>query len=218
MPKRCVFCGVIASGDDEYICAGCVQDLPRIRFACRRCGVPLEVEPDATCASCQDKPPPFTCVVAPLRYEFPIDAAIKAFKFQRKLFYTPAFTEILLAAASRLPSTIDAILPVPLHRWRKLRRGYNQAYELARPIAAQLHLPILSSVVRSVATPPQSGLDAAERQKNLRGAFRVRARPGARHVLLVDDVMTTGATCVQLAELLINQGVPAVSVLVLARA
>lgn len=144
--------------------------------------------------------------------------AIKAMKYQRKLFYLPALVDILRGAIDRLPCSIDAVLPVPLHRWRKMSRGFNQAMELARPVAKQMQVPLLHNVVRRSYTAHQSGLSAAERKRNLHAAFAVRGVVAARHILIVDDVVTTGVTCVQLARLLLAHGADTVSVLAVARA
>ena len=130
----------------------------------------------------------------------------------------PAFTEILMCVVDRLPNDIDALLPVPLHRWRLMKRGYNQAAEIAKPIGAALGLPIVTNVYRCVATPYQSGLNARERRTNLEAAFRTDGRLKARHVLVVDDVITTGETSRQLARLALANGADKVSVLAIARA
>lgn len=220
MPRRCVFCGVIASDDERCVCADCKTDLPWIRNSCEFCAMPLagSTPQGVPCADCQLDPPLFTATLAPLHYSFPVDAAIKAFKFHRKLYYQPAFSDILLGVLTHLPADIDAVLPVPLHRWRRMRRGFNQAEELARPVQRQLRLPLLDNVVRASSTPYQSGLDAAERRRNLRSAFRVRGRITATHVLIIDDVITTGETCRQLARVLFDSGVAKVSVIAVARA
>ena len=217
MPRRCVFCGAIAKSGEGFICAACAEDLPRIHNACVSCGMPLEATSQAPCVDCQ-LAPPFASLSAALEYDFPVNAAIRAFKFRRQLFYVPAFTELLLVAQEALPVDIDAVLPVPLHRWRKLKRGFNQALELAQPVAEARGIPILKNIHRVRPTPFQSGLDAEARQLNIKDAFVVRGQIRARHVLLVDDVVTTGTTCKQLATLLREHGVPQVSVLALARA
>lgn len=170
------------------------------------------------CAACQIGPPPITATVTPLEYAFPVDAAIKACKFDRKLYFVPAFAEILSCVVDRLPSDIDALLPVPLHRWRQMRRGYNQAIEIAKPISVALGLPIVTNAYRCVATPYQSGLDARERRTNLKAAFRIDGRLNASHVLIVDDVITTGETSRQIARLALANGADKVSVLAIARA
>jgi ComF family protein len=112
----------------------------------------------------------------------------------------------------------DALLPVPLHRSRHTSRGFNQAYELARPLARRSGLPLLTITRRRRRTRPQTGLSAAERRRNLKGAFMLTRRLPCRHPLIVDDVMTTGETCGQLARVLLAAGAKDVSVLVAARA
>ena len=220
MPRCCVFCGVPAHADERYICKACYRDLPWIASSCAFCAmpVPTALPPGVPCSDCQIEPAVFAAVVAPLHYSFPLDSAIKALKFHRKLHYQPAFSDILLGAAANLPADIDALLPVPLHRWRRIRRGFNQAEELAGPLRSQMRLPGIRNVVREMSTPYQSGLTAAERRRNLKFAFRVRGRIAARHVLIVDDVITTGETCRQLAAVLFENGVEKVSALALARA
>lgn len=156
--------------------------------------------------------------IAPLAYEFPVDAAIKALKFQRRLFYGSAFAELLCRECELLPDDIDAVLPVPLHWRRKWFRGFNQAIEIATPVAKHLGVPLVSNVKRVRATPFQSGLSARERATNLRRAFRVRDEISWRHILIVDDVITTGATVRQLAKTVLKSGVRRVSALAVARA
>lgn len=193
-PVRCVFCG---QAQPSPVCRPCLADLPRVepRF---------ELEP-------------FAAAVAPLAYAFPVDAAIRRFKFHRRLFYAPAFASLLQPAVALLPDEIDAVLPVPLHWRRQALRGFNQAAEIARPVCRQAGLPLVNGVSRSRHTPYQSGLSAGRRQRNLQSAFRVTGEIAYRHVLVVDDVITTGATCRQVARVLLDAGVPAVSVLAIAR-
>jgi len=215
-----VCCGIQRHAADAPICAPCHSDLPWIDKACSRCAYPLVTDLPAgvTCAGCQAQPPPFEFAVAPLLYAFPVDAAIKAMKFKRKLFYVPAFADILVAAMNDLPAGIDALLPVPLHWRRQAFRGFNQASELANAVSKKTGLPVLHNVRRRRATPFQSGLVAAHRQRNLCAAFEVRGGALSRHVLIVDDVITTGETCRQLAITLLESGVEKISVLAIARA
>jgi ComF family protein len=179
---------------------GCDGDLPRIPSPPPPSGSPLEYE------------------VAPVAYSFPIDAAIKALKFKRRLFYAPALAGLLRAATSGLPGDIDAVLPVPLHWRRRWFRGFNQAVEIGRPVAKLLGVPLIRAVRRRRATPFQSGLSARERALNLRRAFVVRGTLGFQHVLIVDDVITTGTTMRKVARLLKKAGVEKVSALAVARA
>lgn len=157
-------------------------------------------------------------LVAPLAYEFPVDAALKALKFKRRLYYAPAFGGLLDEAMRFLPDDVDALLPVPLHWRRHAFRGFNQALEISKVIRQRRKLPLVTGVVRHRATRSQTGLAAGERRTNLRHAFRVKTSTTARHVLIVDDVVTTGATTRQLATCLLESGVEKVSVLAVARA
>ena len=199
MPLRCVFCGARTREPESYICGGCDADLPRIESPPPAMSSPLDAE------------------VVPLAYEFPVDAAIKALKFQRKLFYAPAFSGLLCAASRMLPGGIDAVLPVPLHWRRRWFRGFNQAREIAKPVAKKLGVPILGNVRRKRSTAFQSGLSARERANNLRSAFAVRGKLSCEHVLIVDDVITTGTTVRQLARVVKKAGANKVSALAIAR-
>jgi ComF family protein len=217
LPWCCVFCGdELPAG--RHLCGGCDRDLVRNAPACRACALPLVDADRKYCGHCEGRRRPFTVMVAPLAYTFPVDAAIRQFKFHRKLHYLPVFTELLCREALLLPPGIDAVQPVPLHRWRQMRRGFNQARELALPVARHLAVPLIDGVRRRRHTPYQSGLAAVARRRNLENAFVVRGRIEKRHVLLVDDVVTTGTTCRRIAALLKRHGVGEVSVLALARA
>jgi ComF family protein len=199
-PRSCVFCGEPGAAGEQSICTGCFADLPWNES-------PVSSTPGI-----------FEASIAMLHYSFPIDVAIKALKFRRKLYYAPALAEVLCVARPLLPPGIDAVLPVPLHWRRKAMRGFNQATELARPIAKLLGVPLARNVRRKRATPFQSGLDAAERAKNLRSAFVITRPELCTHVLIIDDVVTTGATARALAKQLLSSGVTKVSVLAVARA
>ena len=199
MPVRCVFCGTRTYEGEGYICCGCLDDLPWNEPAIFRSVAHLE------------------CVIVPLAYEFPVDAAIKAFKFRRRLYYGPAFAQLLGHVCQELPCDVDAVLPVPLHWRRKWWRGFNQALEIAKPLARHLDLPVIHAARRQRATPPQSGLSAKARSKNLKGAFRVRPLDKYKHILIIDDVITTGATLGHLAEVLHRSGVSRLSAMAVAR-
>ena len=196
-PNACAFCGDALAVQAPPVCEGCFADLPwvRPRFS-------LE---------------PFVAALAPLEYAFPVDAAIKRLKFQRKLFYAPAFVRLLEPAIPGLPDDVDALLPMPLHWRRQAFRGFNQAGEISRGIARATGLPTISNVVRRRPTAYQSGLPAAQRRRNLRQAFRVKGDVPWRHVLIIDDVITTGETCRELAREILGAGVKRVSVLAVAR-
>ena len=199
MPLRCVFCGTRSVPPERYICRGCRADLPEI------------ASPPPAPSS------PFVVEVAPFAWAFPVDAAVKSLKFSRKLYYAAALAEMLCEACDCLPDDIDAILPVPLHWRRRAFRGFNQAEEIARPVARKLGIPLVFNVVRRRATAFQSGLSPRQRARNLRKAFVVRGAMPYRHVLVVDDVITTGTTLRQVAVVLKAAGIELVSALAVAR-
>lgn len=216
-PHRCVFCGV--RQNEQYICAQCADLLPWNTVFCECCGQPLPAAQPAgvTCAQCQLSPPPYVRARAVTRYAFPVDRALKALKFKRQLWYAPAFAELLLPVLQQEFSACDALLPVPLHHWRLARRGFNQATEICRPLAALTGLRIVTDVQRVKATRPQSGLNATERKRNLRHAFALPELLTCRYPLVIDDVITTGATATQLANMLLRAGAQSVHVLAVAR-
>ncbi len=218
LPAACVFCGeTLGSG---HVCHGCRTDLPWIARSCECCGTPLasSLPTGVRCGNCQQRPPPFRATIAPLHYDFPVDAAIKALKFGRRLYLAPALASLALPALLRQAHDYDALVPVPLYRWRRASRGFNQAEELANCLHRFTALPVRHRVARIRATEAQSGLDAATRKSNLRGAFRMIAAPGCERPLIVDDVMTTGETCRVLASTLLAAGVRYVGVLTIAHA
>ena len=197
VPSGCVFCGDRRDSGSAAVCDGCFGDLPWIEPQ-------FELEP-------------FTFAAAPLEYVFPADAAIRMFKFRRKLYYAPAFVHLMLEAFNRVPDDVDALLPVPLHWRRFAARGFNQSLEIARPLSRRAGIACIRNVVRFRATPYQSNLAAAHRRRNLKAAFAVRGELTARHVLIIDDVVTTGSTARAIAGRLLDAGVPRVSVLAIAR-
>lgn len=213
LPPTCAFCGLDADG----LCSACRNDLPENRLACPVCAKPVP-QADTLCAACVRRRPPFHTVIAPLRYAFPVDAALKALKFRARFCYVPALSEVLVEACERLPGDVDAILPMPMHWRRRALRGFNQAEEFAAPVARHLGLPVLRHVSRCRYTRYQSGLDAVDRRRNVARAFRVRGPLRGRHVLVVDDILTTGHTSASLAHELRRAGAVRVSVLVVARA
>jgi len=218
LPAECALCGQGRSVG--LVCQACVADLPWIAHACARCGTPIAspLPAGVFCGNCQQRPAPFDVTIAPLHYAFPVDAAIKALKFGRRLHLAPALAALMENQAVLHEGRFDALVPVPLYRWRQALRGFNQAEELARHIRGFSGLPVRCCAERVRRTEPQSGLDATRRRYNLQRAFRMVSAPQCRHALIVDDVMTTGETCRSLAATLLASGVERVSVLAIARA
>ena len=219
-PARCPICREVAD-EASGLCAACAARLPWLRAACDRCGLPLaDTHPAGrACGDCLQRAPPLQFVQASFLYGFPLDRLLPRFKFHRDLACGRLLSQWMLPACAAAPRP-HALLPVPLHAARLRERGYDQALELARPLASALQLPLRPELLRRVrATAAQSELDRAARARNLRNAFRaepVLALP--RHVALVDDVMTTGATLHAAARALRAAGVARVDAWVCARA
>lgn len=227
LPSHCLLCAQDGDGRRD-LCAACAGDLARNRLCCPRCALPLQA-PAPLCGECLLREPPFDAAFAPFLYGHPIDLLVTKLKFGRSLAAGRVLSELWLdAVAEAAPMRPDLLVPIPLHASRLRERGYNQALELARPLARALGIPLGGNVLsRTKATAAQSNLDAKTRRRNLRGAFMFHAtelaelsaaRTEASHVALVDDVMTTGATLRECARVLKRAGIARVDVWALARA
>ncbi|MGA0588234.1 ComF family protein [Dyella sp. KRB-257] len=217
LPPRCLLCGD-PGHEDLDLCRDCAAELPRNASCCARCALPLPL-PAALCGRCQRDPPPWEAAWAPFRYGWPLDRLEARFKFGRDLAAGRSLVA-LWRGQSRPLALPEVVVPVPLHRARLRQRGYNQALELARPLARALGVPLRHDLlVRTRSTAAQSELDAPTRRRNVRGAFVLRAAvPLPSHVAVLDDVMTTGATLAECARVLKRAGVVRVDVWALARA
>lgn len=222
LPRHCLMCGLFSGR--RNLCAGCAADLPRSGRACRQCGLPMPGGQETLCGTCLSTPPPWDAAVAALQYRFPVDQVVRRFKFRRSLACGEILAEEMIRAVeARGADRPDGIVPVPLHRSRLFVRTFNQAELLAYRAGRRLGIPVHASVLlRQRRTRAHSGLDAASRKRNIRGAFRCHLpeekRGDLRHVALVDDVLTTGATLAECTRVLRRAGVERISVWVSARA
>lgn len=217
LPPRCLLCG--AHGQTHIdLCPACERDMPRNQPCCLHCGLPLAVSGD-TCGDCQRHPRPWHLAWTPFRYAWPLNLLETRFKFSANLASGRVLAS-LWADAGPPPALPECIIPVPLHPKRLRQRGYNQALELARPLAQIWRIKLQPQALqRHLHTAPQSELDAVARRRNLRGAFAVPDRIElSDHVAVLDDVMTTGATLAECTRTLKRAGVERVDVWALARA
>ena len=211
-PQPCLLCGALSR--EGVWCGPCDAALPYLGAAhCPVCALPT---PDGSvCGRCLSHPPRFDRTVAVFAYAFPVDALIRSLKFNEQLLLAPQLAGRLV---QRIEARPDCIMPMPLHPARLRERGFNQSLELARRVARQLEIPLLEQACQRVRdTVPQSALPWKERGKNMRKAFACTVDMKGKHVAVVDDVMTSGASINELARALRQAGAREVSAWVVAR-
>ncbi len=215
-------CEVCRQWAASALCADCVARFAAMVPRCARCGLRLGLAAPA-CGACLREPPPFEHTVCAADYGFPWDALIAAFKFQGRAELAAPLAERLRVAVVAADVPLPRwLVPVPLAPARLAERGYNQAWELARRLGRALDVAADAALLwRPADQAHQADLNRAERQRNLRSAFMTDPRrrgdlQGSR-VVLVDDVMTTGATAREAAAALLRGGAAAVDVWVVAR-
>lgn len=221
-PFNCAVCGRSAGADATLdLCTPCRARLPWLGGACLRCANPVAGDGGdfAFCGRCLRKPPHFERSVCAFLYREPVNWLLQGLKYQRRLSGVPVLSGLLLEQLRARPRQWpELIVPMPLHRARLRRRGFNQALELARPLARELGIPLANGICERVRdTPQQSELPASRRAANVRNAFRMRGELSVKHVAIVDDVVTTGATVNELARLLKRNGAETVQVWAVAR-
>lgn len=193
------------------LCLACENDLACIKNPCATCGRPLP-ENVNLCGQCLKQQPAFDETIAPLSYEMPTTKLITGLKFHHRLINAKILGALLNKYLTQAEKP-DVIIPVPLHKKRLRHRGFNQAVEIAKPIASALNIPIDRFSCRRIRhTEPQTLIKAKLRRKNVKNAFRVNSNFKAEHVAIVDDVLTTGNTVNELARALKKAGVKKVSV------
>lgn len=208
----CQLCGAVGLGPD--ICSGCFRDLPWNRQACPVCARPVATP--GLCAPCVSRQPAFERAQAPLVYAFPVDRLLQRLKYGRYLPHARLLGELTGHRLRRLAERPAAIVPVPLH-WRRFRsRGFNQASEIASIVARVTRVPLRDICRRRKNTPPLWSLPPPERRRQVAGAFECRHAP-PKHVAVLDDVLTTGATAEALAVTLLRHGARRVDVWAVAR-
>ncbi len=214
LPGSCLLCG--SDSSDQLLCPDCTSDLPPLpENRCPQCSE--QTTHGERCGACLKDPPAFKQSIACFRYEFPVDRIIHAFKYGHQLAVANWAAQIVTQQLSN--NTYDLLIPMPLHPDRLRERGFNQSAEIARRIAHITGQPLnINALTRCRATPPQAELPMKERTRNVRGAFECSVDLSNKRVLLIDDVMTTGATLREASRILKLHGALHIDVAVVARA
>jgi len=220
LPPTCILCGNPGYRSRD-ICHSCYAQLPRNNLCCYRCAEILETPITAPmlCGRCLSRHPAFDETYAPFIHQGAIRHLIGTLKFGANYKNARLLGMLLADHLQQTAEQPELILPVPLHKSRYRERGFNQAIEIARTVGKELQIPLdLNSCRRHRDTPHQTQLTAKKRRKNLKNAFSVIKPIHARHIAILDDVMTTGSTAHELAYVLKKAGASRVDVWVCARA
>jgi ComF family protein len=221
LPPRCAGCGAVV-GRPHAFCAGCWSAL---RFlgppCCAGCGVPFAFDrgEGARCAACIAAPPRHAGVHAAVVYGDAARALALRLKHGRRIGLAETMARLM---ARRMPAGADLLVPVPLHRWRLWSRGFNQSLLIAQALSRRGGVPVeRAALLRVKPTPMLRGLGRKERAKAVAGVFAIalerKAALKGRHIVLVDDVHTSGATSDVCVKALLRAGAARVSILVWAR-
>ena len=214
--RSCPVC--LTTVDIAGLCQNCLSNLVSIGHGCRICLTPMDRWENNICVRCSTGVP-FDRVVALSRYTPPLSDLICKLKYHHHVYLANVLGTLLANHINKQDHSLpELVIAVPLHKKRIQQRGFNQAVEIARAVAAQLHLKTdYRGIEKSKITPLQTTLNSNQRHHNLKGAFRLRHSINAKSVAIIDDVMTTGATVSEIASLLKINGVHRVEVWVLAR-
>jgi ComF family protein len=222
-PSFCVVCrSVLSEASRGPLCLDCFRQLPRHRDTLCACGVPLARGVPGPCGRCRRNLTHFEGGASLGPYEGSLRTVLHALKYARRRRLAARLADALVAepAVAALLDANVVLVAVPLHPRRLRERGFNQSELIARALGRRTGLPLLThALARRSDTPPQAGLTAAERRRNVADAFVTRASPAlqGRTVILVDDVLTTGATARACATALRRAGAATVRVLTVAR-
>ncbi len=218
-PNYCRVCTSLLK-TNSLLCPSCYANLPWNNHACLTCALPLSQ--GQQCGACLLDPLSTNICLSPFIYQPPISNLITQLKFQHQLWCSRLLGRLLASAIQQRYQNLalpECIIPIPLHAKRLRQRGFNQALEIAKPLAAQLNIPLLYNYYsRHKNTEPQSQLTAAVRRRNMSAAFSSRRLPSAKYIAILDDVMTTGQTVREFKKVLLQQGIPKIDIWSCARA
>lgn len=224
LPPRCLCCHAnLAPASPFWLCEHCHYALPWLGHACEVCALPLADHATTVCGRCLQQPPTFSSSSIPFRYAYPLDKLILNFKFNRGFTSGRLLSQLMidfLRHEYQYQPLPDLLVPVPLHWWRRVTRGFNQSELLAKDLSNALGIPLIYCSRRHQ-QQTQKESNKRTREQNLRDAFlinhQLRSRIQGRHLAVVDDVMTTGATAREFSNSLIAKGAASVVIWAIAR-
>lgn len=216
LPSICTLCNQFHNGP-LAVCSYCVSMITPIGPACEKCAYPLPEGSHLICGHCIKKPPHFDKTFIAYTFEEPLRGLLHQFKYHNGLYLCSFLCHLMLKAVEKNTHFGECLIPVPMHPKRLKQRGFNQAAVLTTSLAKQLKIPFdLYSCQKIINTAPQASLDGNQRQKNLLNAFSISPLP-YQHIVLIDDLLTTGSTANELAASLKKSGVARVDVWCCAR-
>ncbi len=218
LPSTCQDCGQKCDSDTLF-CLDCESKLPRISNGCKQCGQPIPNAHTSICGRCLSSPPHHDSCFSPFEFSRPLADHIRRLKYQDSPQTSRRLAKLFLKeldGADLMPP--EALVYVPLHS-RKLRsRGYNQAHQLAKAISIELEIPIIKgAIVKTKSTPDQASQTLSQRRANLIGCFKINKPIPFKHVAIIDDVITSGATVEEISKILKKNGVDYLQVWSIAR-
>lgn len=218
LEAECVLCKKSAHSAHPALCKSC-RNLLVTHHSCQQCGNTLEDENLDICGNCQTYPPAIDHTFSLSTYSVTARELIKQLKFNNQLLIADSLGKLLADTLHKQTMMRpDIIIPVPMHKKRLRQRGFNQALQIAKPVAKQLSIPLSNSIAyRNTYTPPQTQLDAINRRTNPQASFHCKQLTG-EHIAIVDDVITTGSTVNELAKTLKQHGASKVSAWAIAHA
>ncbi|MBE9516218.1 MAG: ComF family protein [Proteobacteria bacterium] len=224
-PIPCALCGTTLDDSESQqsspLCSHCWKRLPWLGAHCQRCALPMPDSDELVCGQCQQQPPPWGRTFALFQYREPMRSLIQQCKYQQQLHTSVSLGRLWSRELRHYLdlNEADAIVPIPLHWRRRWQRGFNQVTELLRPMAKEYKLNLQPGWLRRQRyADSQTRMNKKARIRNLRHAFRGNAeKVRDKHILLIDDVMTTGATARAASQCLLDAGARKVDIIVLAR-
>lgn len=215
--QQCLLCAS-ATHNPSALCQPCLADLPwQSSQSCQQCGLPSN---HLVCGACLSDPPHYDFTQAVFQYGFPVDALLQTYKYQHALHLSQTLGELMVKHITNVsqPSHVALLIPMPLHPARLKERGFNQSLELAKVIAQHTAIALDYQACQRIRnTPPQASLKLKDRVRNIKDAFACTRQLHGQHVVIIDDVMTSGASVNELANTLKQAGAATVSCWLVAR-